>query len=428
MKKTFLFLTLLMLVAWGNASDTIRMMQYNLMYYSDNAPEGCNTSANSLENKDTYIKNIFHYVKPDIFCVNEIGKNNVYANRLLQNALNQNGMDYFATCNTQSNSSNSISIGNRLFYDTRKFVPVETFFIPTLYSFFNGYRFYLNSPDLTHGDTVYITFIVGHLKAGNYAEARYQQIEKLMTYIDEHNLSGNIILSGDFNSAGSNEQGLAYLFNPSVYAHRFIDPINKMGDWYNNSSFANYHTQSTHSSNNEDCFSGGGLDDRFDLILVSPAVRYGNQGVMAISSSYHALGQDGEHFNNGLLSPTNHSGLPTNILQSLYYNSDHLPVVMDLTVNANKVSLHDTENPSFDIEAINPIRNDQLSFSLFAKQTGVYHARLYALDGRLLWLQSIEATAGTETSVQQHFKASAGIYFLKIEGPAGETITKKIIK
>ena len=421
-------MSLLMVVLWGNATDTIRMMQYNLMYYSDNAPEGCDASTNSLQNKDAYIKNIFHHVKPDIFCVNEIGKNNVYANRLLQNAINQNGVDYFATCNTQSNSSSSISIGNRIFYDTRKFVPVETFFIPTIYTFFNGYRFYLKSSDLARGDTVYVTFIIGHLKAGNYADARYQQIQKLMTYIDEHNLTGNIILSGDFNSSGSNEQGIAYLLNPSTYEHRFIDPIAQAGTWYNNSDFAKYHTQSTHSSNNDECFSGGGFDDRFDLILVSPAVKYGNQGVMAIPASYQTLGQDGERFNYGLLNPTNHSGLSTTILQSLYHNSDHLPVIMDLAVNANDVSIQNIERQTFNLNIINPIRDNQLSFSIFANEEGIYKAELYSLDGKLLWTKEILTNIGNESFIHQHFDNPSGVYFLKVEGPNGVTITKKIVK
>ena len=78
------------------AQDTLRMMQYNLMYYTQNSGvSDCNASTNNLNNKDANIKTIFHYVMPDVFCVCEMGTNNTYVERLLNNAINTDGINYY---------------------------------------------------------------------------------------------------------------------------------------------------------------------------------------------------------------------------------------------------------------------------------------------------------------------------------------------
>ncbi len=60
---------------------------------------------------------------------------------------------------------------------------------------------------------------------------------------------------------------LKKLINFSVEEYRFYDPINRVGDWHNNPSYADIHTQSTHTVYNN-CASTGGMDDRFDFIMV----------------------------------------------------------------------------------------------------------------------------------------------------------------
>ncbi len=47
--------------------------------------------------------------------------------------------------------------------------------------------------------------------------------------------------------------------------YRFHDPLNQLGEWGSNEDYAALHTQSTHSGSEDACFSGGGMDDRFDL-------------------------------------------------------------------------------------------------------------------------------------------------------------------
>ena len=96
-KKTILLLTLLLAAFWaGRAQDTLRMMQYNLMYYTNNSGvSDCNATTNNLDQKDANLRTIFEYVMPDVFCVNEIGSNVTYADRILDNVINTNGRDYY---------------------------------------------------------------------------------------------------------------------------------------------------------------------------------------------------------------------------------------------------------------------------------------------------------------------------------------------
>ena len=74
----------LTLAAFAQPHDTIRMMQYNLMYYTNNSGvSDCNSLSNNLDSKDVHLRTIFRHVMPDVLCVCEMGSNNSYADRLL---------------------------------------------------------------------------------------------------------------------------------------------------------------------------------------------------------------------------------------------------------------------------------------------------------------------------------------------------------
>ena len=94
--------------------------------------------------------------------------------------------------------------------------------------------------------------------------------------------------------------------------------------------FPIHHTQSTHTSGG--CASGGGLDDRFDIMLMSGQILEDSGMVSYIPNSYKAVGNDGDHYNLSLLDGTNTSA-PAAVLTALYDMSDHLPVIADLSIN-----------------------------------------------------------------------------------------------
>src|SRR5690554_7468398 len=75
-------------------------------------------------------------------------------------------------------------------------------------------------------------------------------------------------------------------------AYALKDPINRPGSWNNSGSYAEIHTQSTRNGGNFDCGSQGGMDDRFDQILVSQNVMNNSDNVEYQTGSYRAVGND----------------------------------------------------------------------------------------------------------------------------------------
>lgn len=420
----YLFFTLVALIPLRLHADTIRMMQYNLMYYTLQGPDGCDETTNSLAAKDMALKKIIQYVKPDVLCVNEIGKSDEYAQRLLNNTLNTDGTNHFATCPTTSSSSSYITTGNRLFYNTKKLGYHSSSYIPTSVAYINAYKMYYKTNRLAAGDTIFTTFYVMHLKAGNSesnAATRYTQAQALMSRISAGK-AGNYVLSGDFNIYGASEQAYQHITHYSNSLYRFCDPISREEEWHANRSCASIHTQSTHSAG--DCFAGGGLDDRFDFILVSPYILYGSQKVQSINSSYRAVGQDGNHYNSAINASTNHA-VPEEIVDALYTMSDHLPVVLDFYIKTTTGINEYIPNHSLLANVVNPVRDNKLDLNIFSDREQTITFRLYTTDGRLL-TTFVEPVHKGETKITKDFPYSPALYFLQIIDGQKQVVTKKI--
>jgi len=99
------------------------------------------------------------------------------------------------------------------------------------------------------------------------------------------------------------------------------------GTW-NQSQYAQYHTQSPRTRQ----FGGGatgGMDDRFDMILLSQAV-FEAGDISYVPNSYTAYGNDGLHFNDSINRPPNNAVGQT-IADAIHYASDHIPVFASFT-------------------------------------------------------------------------------------------------
>ena len=424
-RKNIILLTVLLAAFWvGHAQDTLRMMQYNLMYYTENSGvSDCNPTTNNLNQKDANLRTIFEYVMPDVFCVNEIGSNVMYADRILDNVININGRDYYRHGPLTNYSGGYIA--HMIFYNSRKLTLYSNTFITTAYRDINGYTMYYNSPDLAGGDTVFITFWIAHLKAGNYDDniaARLVQTQRLMNRIATSGAPGNYVFSGDLNLYGAEEPSYQELINYSNSLYRFYDPIDREGHWNNNSMFADIHTQSTHSSST-DCFSSGGMDDRFDLILVSPYVFYGSQNVQVLPETYHALGQDGNRFNGSIVSPQNNS-IPTNVAQALYNQSDHLPVIAEFAIDAT-VGIAERTN-DFLYKVVNPVR-DNLDIYIHGILPDQYTIEILSIDGKCLATYKETLSEGGQR-LSYPFPFKPGIYLLRLSNSKHQEQISKLVK
>jgi hypothetical protein len=287
---SFLIFTLLPFTCLSQ--DTLKIMQYNLMYYGENT-SFCTSSNNNIDRKDSSLRIILNHVNPDVFCVNEMGSEDTFAKRILERDLNINGKSHFKRAAFTSASGSQIV--NMLFYNSSKLTLYRQQVIANdtsgnpLIRVIDLYTLYYNDNDLLRNDTAFITFCVAHLKAGDASVDRLQREKEtaaLMKFIK--NKPSNYLFSGDFNLQSSTENSYQNLINSSDISTRFYDPVNQPGDWNNNPAFTQYHSQATHVSGG--CFSGSGLDDRFDFILASDYIMNDSAKVKYVDGSYETIG------------------------------------------------------------------------------------------------------------------------------------------
>jgi|YNPMSStandDraft_1061717.scaffolds.fasta_scaffold00213_13 endonuclease/exonuclease/phosphatase family metal-dependent hydrolase len=315
------------------AQDTVTVMTYNLLNFN-NYTSYCTTNNNPFNLKKEYLKTISSYVLPDIFGVNEIGANNSNIQFILDSILNPIGSGKIYGRIPYINSSNS-DIVSSVFYNTNKFVLYETNHLQTNLRDVIVATFYYRSNELVNQqDTVFIRILVAHLKAGSTNSDQQQRAQETLTIMNYLNSLGSIkntILMGDLNVYSSTEQAFQNIINYTNPSVRLYDPVNKLGNWHDNPSFALYHTQAAQLISNG-CTSGGGLDDRFDFILTSFGIINNLYKVQYLNNSYKTIGQDGNRFNMGVDNPENYS-VPANVLSALSNMSDHLPVVLKLVIH-----------------------------------------------------------------------------------------------
>ncbi|MFM9023918.1 MAG: S8 family serine peptidase, partial [Planctomycetaceae bacterium] len=184
------------------------------------------------------------------------------------------------------------------------------------------------------GDATSVFYVYNsHLKAADDSESaarRAADAQMIRADADALGPGTSVLYVGDFNLQTSNEQ--AYQNFLAAGNGQAFDPLNRPGNWSNNSAFRDIFTQAP-SANPPTGFAGGGLDDRYDFQLVSGPVMAGG-GLAYKTGSYRTFGVDGSVAAGGSVNdPTSTalSGLSnrTQLLDLLTTVADHLPVVVD---------------------------------------------------------------------------------------------------
>lgn len=169
-----------------------------------------------------------------------------------------------------------------------------------------------------------------HLKASQGSdneEKRFLECTVLRDYLDTLPADLPYIVAGDLNIYQAGES--AYELLMSTGPGQLFDPIDESGNWHDNSAYAPIHTQSTRTVSGYGGGATGGLDDRFDQILVSEDL-LGGAELEVLPETYTAYGNDGEHFNQSIIAGGN-SAVPYEVAEALHNASDHLPVIVDLS-------------------------------------------------------------------------------------------------
>jgi endonuclease/exonuclease/phosphatase family metal-dependent hydrolase len=319
----------------ADAQDTARVMTYNLMRY------GATNSYCPIDCKQRSLKTIIDFVKPDIFAVNEITESaaDIYADGILSSCFNTGGATNWKRAAVQNNRNPDIV--NMLFYDSNKFGLAKQETIATNIRVTSVYHLYYKSADLaTTGDTIFLRICQTHLKAGNTTSDinnRTTMTRQIMSYLAAKPTPVNTLVQGDFNVYTSSETAYQNMVAASDSNIRLYDPINRPGEWSTNSAFADIHTQAPQRTAPGPLYSAGGLDDRFDFILANQAIIRNSNKIGYISNSYKTLGQDGLRYNQSVTSPTN-TVVPLEVARALFDFSDHLPVYMDLAIDARRIT------------------------------------------------------------------------------------------
>ncbi len=404
--------------------DTVTVMVYNLLFYG-HYTSFCTQQNNHVDDKDEYLRTIIAHTQPDIFAVNEMGTNPANADRLLNKVMNAEGRTEYERA-SYTNTANS-SLVNMLFFNGEKFVLYDESVVTNIVRDINLYTLFYRDEDLETGsDTVFLHILVTHMKAGSSAadqQRRMQEAVAVMGYIEQMNIRGNLLFMGDFNMNSSFEQAyqlITYHPNEDI---RFYDPIDKPGVWWNNPGMAPYHTQSTRTGSH-DCFVTGGMDDRYDLILASASIMQGLLGLHLVEGTYRAVGQDGQRFNQSLITPENLSE-PQEVIMALYHMSDHLPVKMKMTVSDPLNTSVSTPDVSADLRVTLNRQTQKLQLHLSETYTGI-SAAIITVYGKTLLNINKTALHGPGTIYMDISDVPPGVYVLRITAQQRDTVVRKV--
>lgn len=305
----------------------VRVCTYNLLQFTS-------SSLMSDPTRIAAFKTVLSEIDPDILIVQEIS-NQAAVNLLRDQILNAAGgpggnpgtpAHYTAASFTDSASS----LDQAILYRDAIFEEVA-----------GSYTTLNTTPRITPrwrirpvnavSDSTDIYFYSMHLSSSD-ALSRATQTQIVRADANGLPAGTNLFYVGDFNIDSSSEASYQNLIGSQIDNDgRAFDPLNRPGTWSSNSSFADIHSQSPHLDNGGGPPGGvgGGLDDRFDFLLISAALQDA-AGFDYIPGTYRSFGNDGQHYNMDINdNPVIPEGIA--VANALHAASDHLPVMMHLT-------------------------------------------------------------------------------------------------
>ena len=401
-------------------TDTLRLVDYNVGNYGLPASTECPLLNTTF--KHAYLRTILKYLNPDILGLVKITSSpttfttdtvinkvlNSYCDKCYAHAEYTNNSGYYKT--------------TMLYYKTSKLGYKST---TTIYSGdpnisdINLHELYYKSANLskTH-DTVFINVILIHDESGSgSAEERATETGGAMSWMNGHiKHPGNYFFMGDFNTQSSGETCYQDMINPSNTNIQFYDPVNQPGNWSDNpSDFVNILTQSTRTTDPGDCLAVGGINNRYDLILCTQPVINDTYGVKYIPGSCRVIGQDGKHTGIALTDAPTNTSVPSNVLNALYYMSEHLPVMMNLQIDYSTSVVNNKVSPAkFEYNSlVKEVLNIKTSNGNTYPGNGSRDCKviIYDIKGKMIFRTNFEYSQGLCVNTANF---SSGIYFLNI--------------
>ena len=401
----------------------IKTMFYNTLNYNSNTES---------EARTPFLKTILDDVQPDLFMVCEL-KNELASNYLFTNAIlpfNPN----FKKADFKVSQSPATDLLQMIYYNANKLTLEFNAVIPTGVRDINHYTFKLNTED-AETNPILLEVFVTHLKASrgfDNMQKREESVDLFVRELDRIDSNSFVLFAGDFNFYTSNEAGFLKIINPSN-SIQMIDPIDRLCPefpndgidyfnennydstyFWNNSSFADVHSQSTRSAQLNGDGAGGGMDDRFDFIMISKNLTTSNN-LFYVANSYKTVGNNGNCYNS-FVSNTNCVGEFSQTLRNALFNfSDHLPIALELESSKNTLS---TKYHPLTILTTNYV-SDYLSLEVDKK---IDHLKLYNTLGQIVYEKKHITSQKLDINVNM---LTEGLYYLKADNFKPLKILKK---
>jgi len=307
----------------ATAQQPVTVMSYNLL----NFPTG------NLAGREDTLRILIDHVRPDIFIIQELKTDSGLQLIVDRSFAGLPGTYAATTFIPQQSGTGVFPLQQAMVYNTGLFGLLSEGYLMTAVRDINKFCLYWKDPLLAEGaDTVKLYLFVTHLKSSQDSAnvaARLDMVQTFTTHLQYLPANASVIFAGDLNVYNSNEPAYQELLDPTN-AIVLRDPIDSPDTW-NSSSFPKreIHTQSTRASAIFGDGAGGGMDDRFDFILVSRNMMGPVHSITYMADSYDALGNNGTCYDQSITACAG-GDVPYEIIRAMYHMSDHLPVVMEL--------------------------------------------------------------------------------------------------
>ena len=406
MKKIIPFLFLILSVSIFS-QETLNTMFYNVFKFPNSLPQ----------NRQLILKDILDEYRPDLFMICELATENG-ANLILNTSL-QNQSDKFARALFVADTTDLADpLQTMVFYNTRKLTLVNQQKIPTVYRDINQYSFQLNTAS---NDPIRLEVFVAHLKSSTGPANRQmrlemvQEVTKSLKKLTQPNTY--VLFAGDFNLYNSSEPAYQEILNPNN-AILMVDPINAPGNWQDNAIFSSIHTQSTRVSNvgfgsGANAGGSGGLDDRFDFIMMSENFKNSSR-LSYVNDSYKAFGNNGDCLNKDVKDPNCTGVYSLTLRNNLYNMSDHLPVVMQFQIH-EKLSVKSVESKPFIWLKSPNLTNEKIEIGIDKTQLNSENSILFIYNSVGQFVKSVHINNQSSITINCQGLAS-GVYYIKNKG------------
>jgi len=265
-----------------------------------------------------------------------------------------------------------------------------------------------------------------HLKASSGSSnetKRFNECTILRNDLDALPAGRPFLVTGDYNIYHSTEPAFELLMSPGP--GQLFDPIDRLGYWHNNPSFADIHTQCPRL----DPFQGGssgGMDDRFDMILGSGHWLDGS-GLELLTDGYTAFANDGEHYNDSIIAGGFNDAVPFEIAEAVYYSSDHVPVVVPISFD-DSVDAPESPAKRRTLSAWPNPFNPTLSLRFELDREALVSLEIFDLAGRrVATLVHDRLSEGSHRLTWQAEDQASGIYLARLRVDGAPTGSEKLV-